>query len=119
MSKAITILSGEMTGYQGSILFRGTLRLPKNMGITKFERLLKNNQTTHQISKVIHNTSTRRYEVTTVVFFSDETKILVRKGLGEIDDPEKAVLWAYFIKNSGKTRTQAKKEMKRLLECVK
>ena len=71
--------------------------------------------TVTQIKKVIHSKSNRG-KGATVVFFDDGDKIIVKKGKHEREDAEKAILWAYFIKNSGKSRTQAKKMMKRLCD---
>lgn len=51
----------------------------------------------------------------TTLFFDKET-IVVKKDSKEKENKELAILWAYFIKTSGLSKTQAKKFMHQLIE---
>lgn len=53
----------------------------------------------------------------TILFWGDE-KVVVKKSEDDIFDAEKSFLWAYFLRNSGMTRTQANKYLKKVKESV-
>lgn len=59
-----------------------------------------------------------RNKETTVVFWEDDTKTIVKLGENQKDSPETAILWAYFEKNSGLTKTQAHKTMTKLIDSI-
>lgn len=55
---------------------------------------------------------------TTVVFFDDGDKILVKRAKDEYHNPEVAILYAYFIKSNGLSKTQAKKRLQELVNNI-
>ena len=61
------------------------------------------------IKKVIFN------EPATIVFWTDGTKTVVKTSPNETFDKEKGILWAYFIKTYGKSKTQCQKEIRKIV----
>ncbi len=59
-----------------------------------------------------------RNKETTVIFWEDDTKTIVKLGENQTDSPEMAILWAFFEKNSGLTKTQAHKIMSKLIDSI-
>ena len=59
-----------------------------------------------------------RNKKTTVVFWEDGTKTIVKLGENQIDNQEMAILWAYFEKNSGLSKTKAHKVMEDLINNI-
>ena len=59
-----------------------------------------------------------RNKKTTVVFWDDGSKTIVRLGENQIDNQEMAILWAYFEKNSGLSKTKAHKVMEDLINNI-
>lgn len=59
-----------------------------------------------------------RNKKTTVVFWDDGTKTIVKLGENQIDNQEMAILWAYFEKNSGLSKTKAHKVMEDLINNI-
>ena len=59
-----------------------------------------------------------RNKKTTVVFWNDGTKTIVKLGENQIDNQEMAILWAYFEKNSGLSKTKAHKVMEDLINNI-
>ena len=63
-----------------------------------------------QVERVIFN------EPATIVFWADGTKTVVKTSPNDKFDKEKAILWAYMIKNSPGSKTQVQKEVAKLVE---
>ncbi len=59
-----------------------------------------------------------RNKETTIIFWNDDTKTIVKLGENQVDSPEMAILWAFFEKNSGLTKTQAHKTMTKLIDNI-
>ena len=59
-----------------------------------------------------------RNKKTTVVFWNDGSKTIVKLGENQIDNQEMAILWAYFEKNSGLSKTKAHKVMEDLINNI-
>lgn len=57
-------------------------------------------------------------KVTTVVFWKDGTKTLVKREYGQTNNPELAILYAYFYKHSGLSKTEAKKVLQELIDNI-
>jgi len=55
---------------------------------------------------------------TTVIFFDDGDKIIVKRAKDEYHNPEVAILYAYFIKSNGLSKTQAKKRLQELVNDI-
>ena len=55
---------------------------------------------------------------TMIVFWSDGTKTLVKKGQGEKDNKELAFLYAYFQKHSGLSKTGSNKVVRELISNI-
>lgn len=55
---------------------------------------------------------------TTIIFWNDGTKTLVKKGEGQDNSPELAILYAYFQKHSGLSKTKANKTIQELVNNI-
>ena len=58
------------------------------------------------------------HEPATIIFWSDGSKTVLKPSPNDTYDKEKAVLWAFFLKYGGNSKTQLKKLMRRLCEGV-
>lgn len=67
-----------------------------------------------RIEKIISNGGA------TIVFWKDGDKTVIKQGQFEIEDIEKAILWAYFYKNEGLSKKKGKtlfaKFMKKIIK---
>ena len=50
----------------------------------------------------------------TIVFWEDGEKTVVKTSPSDVFDKEKAILWAYVLKNSSSAKTQVQKEIAQL-----
>lgn len=55
---------------------------------------------------------------TTIIFWNDGTKTLVKKGEDQTNSPELAILYAYFQKHSGLSKTKANKTIQELVNNI-
>lgn len=55
-------------------------------------------------------------ENATILFYPNGEKVVVKKSADDEFDAEKSFLWAYFLRNSGMTRTQANKYLRNVKE---
>ena len=62
-----------------------------------------------EVNRIVTNKDTM------IVFWSDGTKTLVKKGQGEKDNKELAFLYAYFQKHSGLSKTMSNKIVRELI----
>lgn len=67
---------------------------------------------TYDIKKVIFN------DPATIVFWSDGTKTVVKTSYRDVFDKEKGILWAYFIKHCGFSKTKCQKLIKSICGYV-
>ena len=65
-----------------------------------------------EVNRIVTNKDTM------VVFWSDGTKTLVKKGEGEKDNKELAFLYAYFQKHSGLSKTKSNKVVRELINNI-
>ncbi len=81
--------------------------------VINYKNLIKNGQ-----ERLVDIERIARNKETTIVFWNDDTKTIVKLGENQADSPETAILWAYFEKNSGLTKTQAHKTMTKLIDSI-
>lgn len=65
-----------------------------------------------EIEKIIINKDT------TIVFWNDDTKTLVKRAKDQKISEELAILYAYFIKHSGLSKTKSKKVIEELIDSI-
>lgn len=65
-----------------------------------------------EIEKIIINKDT------TIVFWNDDTKTLVKRAKEQSFNKELAILYAYFIKHSGLSKTKSKKVIEELIDNI-
>ncbi len=65
-----------------------------------------------EIKKIIVNGES------TIVFWNDDTKTIVKRGKGQKNNQELAILYAYFQKNSGLSKTKANKTIQDLTNSI-
>ena len=70
------------------------------------------------LKNLVNITRIVRNKKTTVVFWDDGSKTIVKLGANQIDSQEMAILWAYFVKNSGLSKTKAHKVMEDLINNI-
>lgn len=54
-----------------------------------------------------------------ILFWSDDSKTIVKKAEDDMQDPVKGFLWAYFLKHSKLSRTKANKYLREIDEAYK
>lgn len=84
----------------------------------KYFELIKSSKT-NPFSKYI--TLPKRYtgnENATILFWNDDTKTVVKKNQEDAYDIAKGFLWAYFLKTSGMSRTQANKYIEKVVNDI-
>lgn len=57
-------------------------------------------------------------ENATILFWDDDTKTVVKKNKEDAYDIAKGFLWAYFLKTSGMSRTQANKYIEKVVNDI-
>lgn len=65
-----------------------------------------------EITKIITNGEA------TIVFWNDDTKTIVKRGKGQKNSQELAILYAYFQKHSGLSKTKANKAIQDLISNI-